>query len=206
MASRFGAHLKLWFFVAPLLAVLVMPALPDTDLFTLDSVETASVASALGSDRANEVMLHANARFRTWFLDSGLVKKSLENTARGEVARIDGGISSFAETWTRHFWQLIFRAIYRATALGSWMWGLVIFLIAMSVDGSVMRKIKASAAGFASPLSFHLAWHGLFLLFGGTLCLLFLPLPMIVTFVSWAVLLAGGLAWKAASSFRSSGT
>ena len=37
------------------------------------------------------------------------------------------------------------------------------FALGMFVDGTARRKIKASAAGFVSPLSFHLAGHGLLL-------------------------------------------
>jgi hypothetical protein len=206
MASRFATHIRLWFFFVPLLAVTVGPAIPEDRLFVIDPLETDSVMATLGSDGANAVMEQANSRFHAWFIDTDIVGKMVNGVRSPDKFASDAGVVAFAELWVRHFWLLIFRVIYRLGVLQNWAGGLAVFTFAMFVDGSVRRKIKASAAGFASPLSFHVAWHGLFMLAGATLLVLFLPLPLIATFISVGVLIGGGLARKAAESFRSTGS
>ena len=43
MASRFGSHLKVWFLLVPVLAIAVMPAIPERMLFEVPEAETASL-------------------------------------------------------------------------------------------------------------------------------------------------------------------
>ncbi|CAM2158315.1 DUF4400 domain-containing protein (plasmid) [Pararobbsia alpina] len=207
MASRFASHLKLWFFVVPLLTVAILPAIPDDGLFNIGAPETQSASIALGADRANEAMTVTNRHFRTWFIDTGYVGKSFAGIASNEFERhADAGVSELGATWVKHLWLLVFRALYRLNVLSAWMCGLCIFAGAMWMDGAARRKIKASAAGYSSPLSFHVAWHGLFLATGALIWLLLAPVPLIFNFASLFVALFGALIWKAAESYRSTGT
>src|SRR5260370_41888922 len=64
MASRFGAHLKVWFFFVPLLALVVMPAIPDRALFQITAAETESLSHWLGAERAGEDTRSAKAILR----------------------------------------------------------------------------------------------------------------------------------------------
>ena len=68
--SRFGSHIKWWFFLVPLLALVVMPAIPDKSLFSVPPEEADSVQTVVGAVRADEVVNLTNARFRRWFVDS----------------------------------------------------------------------------------------------------------------------------------------
>jgi hypothetical protein len=204
MASRFGAHLKVWFFFVPLLAIVVMPAIPDRALFQIPAAETVSLSDSLGAERADEVTRSANAIFRDAFVTNGLLRRTLVAT-QDSSGISDGGASTFAYTWTQNFWLLVYRMIYRAMVMKVWLVGTACFAAAMFVDGTMRRKIKASAAGYASPLSFHLAGHGL-LLIGGTLFgVLVIPLPVLGFY--WVAVGAGLgiLLWKAAESFQSAG-
>jgi hypothetical protein len=198
--SRFFGHVKWWFFTVPILAVCVMPVIQSSEPFEVSDTEAQSVAATIGQARADEATDHANALFRETFVDTGFVRKSLQATATSDIN--DAGANDFARTWVRHFWMLVYRAVYRLTVMKLWLLGTVAFGVAAFVDGTVRRKIKAAAAGFVSPLSFHLAAHGILLVFGVTMAVLIVPVPVLAEYwVGVAVTLAI-LLWKAASSYQ----
>jgi hypothetical protein len=64
----------------------------------------------------------------------------------------------------------------------------------------VRRKIRAAAAGFASPLSFHLAVHALLLTLGCAVAVLLLPLPIVAQCWTAVAVLLPLLLWIASSS------
>lgn len=198
--SRFIAHVRWWFFIVPLIAVFVMPAIPDSSLFEIPDAEARSVERTLGEARADGATERTNAAFRRFFVETGVVQTTLAATRGGDVD--DGGVSSFARIWVRNFWRLVYRAIYRATVMRVWLLGTLVFCTAAFVDGTVRRKIKAAAAGFASPLSFHLAGHGILLLAGVAFAVLVAPVAVFAQY--WIVVAAtmGALLWKASSSYQ----
>src|SRR6185437_6574426 len=106
-SSRFVAHVRLWFFIVPLLAVFVMPAIPDRSLFEIPANEADSVASVLGNDRAGQAVDHTNSLFRHAFVDSGVMLATIDATRSKGLN--DGGVTTFAHTWVRNFWLLKFR-------------------------------------------------------------------------------------------------
>ncbi|SDR54894.1 protein of unknown function [Paraburkholderia fungorum] len=198
--SRFVSHIKWWFFFVPLLALFLVPAIPDTSLFGISAEESDSVVSIVGEQRAADAVALTNERFRRWFVETGLVRATIQATGRGDIG--DSGVSDFAHNWVHNFWLEIYRAVYRATVMKLWILGTMAFCLAAFVDGSVRRKIKASAAGFASPLSFHLAGHGILMVFGLTFAVMVAPVPLFAqVWVGVAVVLAA-LLWKASSSYQ----
>jgi hypothetical protein len=199
-SSRFVSHVKWWFFFVPLIAVFIMPAIPDRSLFEIPDAEAASVATTVGEERADEAAKHANDAFRRWFVTSGLVRASIDATQTKDIG--DGGVSDFAHTWVHNFWLLLYRVVYRAMVMKLWLVGTLVFCTAMFVDGSMRRKIKASAAGFASPLSFHLAGHGILLVFGVAFAVLVAPIPVLAPYWIAVSTALGVLLWKASSSYQ----
>ncbi|WP_321794779.1 DUF4400 domain-containing protein [Caballeronia sp. J97] len=203
MASRFGSHLKVWFLLVPVLAIAVMPAIPERSLFEVPEAETSSLVASVGQERADAAVRHANETFRHAFVDNGLLHRTLN--ASGSVGGMnDGGLSTFAHTWTENFWLLVYRMLFRAMVMKMWIVGTLLFAFGMFVDGTARRKIKASAAGFVSPLSFHLAGHGLLLVCGTLFGVLVVPLPVLAGYWVAVAALLGALLWKAAESFQSS--
>jgi len=198
--SRFVSHIKWWFFFVPLIAVLVMPAIPDRSWFSIKDEEVNSVVSIVGADRADAAVALTNARFRRWFVQSGLVRSTMNAAGSGEIS--DGGMSDLAQAWVQNFWLEIYRVVYRATVMKLFILGTLVFCVAAFVDGTVRRKIKASAAGFASPLSFHLAGHGILLVFGVSFAVLVLPVPIYAQCWIAVAAILGALLWKAASSYQ----
>jgi hypothetical protein len=203
MASRFGSHLKVWFLLVPVLATAVMPAIPERKLFEIPDAETDSLVASVGQDRADAAITSANDLFKRSFVDNGIVHRTL--TASGNVGGMnDGGFSSFAHTWTENFWLLAYRMMFRAMVMKMWIVGTLLFAFGMFIDGTARRKIKASAAGFVSPLSFHLAGHGLLLVTGTLFGVLVAPVPVLAGYWLAVAALLGVLLWKAAESFQSS--
>lgn len=202
MASRFGSHLKVWFILVPVLSIAVMPAIPDRKLFEVPDVETESLVASVGQDRADVAVRSANELFRRSFVDNGLLHCTL--AASGNVGGLnDGGMSTFAHTWTENFWLLAYRAMFRAMVMKMWIVGTLCFALGMFIDGTARRKIKAAAAGFVSPLSFHLAGHGLLIVTGTLFGVLLVPVPVLAGYWLVVAALLGALLWKAAESFQS---
>ncbi|HKR40052.1 MAG TPA: DUF4400 domain-containing protein [Paraburkholderia sp.] len=175
--SRFVRHVKWWFFVLPLLVCVVLPAIPDRALFEISDVESQSVVRALGDDRAAAAVDTTNALFRRLFVDTGAVQATI--SAGGDDDLDADGMHGFAIAWAKHFWMLVYRALYRAVVMHAWLAGLAVLCLAATADGAVRRKIRAAAAGFASPLKFHLAMHALLLTLGATFTVTLLPVPLI---------------------------
>ncbi|SAK73417.1 hypothetical protein AWB80_04097 [Caballeronia pedi] len=202
MASRFGSHIKIWFLLVPVLAVAVMPAIPQCSLFEVPEAESISLVGSVGQERADDAVRQANEAFRHAFVDNGLLHRTLN--ASGDVRGLnDGGFSSFAHTWTENFWLLVYRMMLRAMVMKMWIVGTLLFALGMFVDGTARRKIKASAAGFVSPLSFHLAGHGLLIVTGTLFGVLVVPIPVLAGYWVAVAALLGAFLWKAAESFQS---
>jgi hypothetical protein len=70
MASRFGSHIKVWFLLVPVLAIAVMPAIPDRTLFKIPAAETQSLTAAIGAQRVDDATRSANLIFRQSFVDN----------------------------------------------------------------------------------------------------------------------------------------
>lgn len=193
--------MRLWLVVAPALLAMLSPMLPDDRHFEIDAAEQASVEAVFGEAQAGDLASSANARFRAWFVDSGTIRRSYMGSTNPTLIS-DGGAAGFAEGWMRHFWMESYRAIYRATVAGNWVWGALFFAAAMLNDGAVQRRIRAAAAGVASPVGFHLAAHGLLVALGISASALLLPLSLPASAWTVATACVGVLAWRLAASFH----
>lgn len=198
--SRFGAHIRLWFFFVPVIVVFLMPALPDKALFEIPEAESQSLADTVGDERADEVVAGATGLFRRAFVNTGLLSATVNATRDDTIS--DGGMSDFAHQWVVNFWRLLFRVFYRAYVMKVWLLGTAAFCLAAFMDGSMRRKIRAAAAGCASPLSFHIAGHGILLVLGVAFAVLIAPVPVLAQYWVVVALVLGALLWKAAASYQ----
>ncbi|MEK6291614.1 MAG: DUF4400 domain-containing protein [Paraburkholderia tropica] len=197
-SSRFVRHVKWWFFVLPLIAAVVLPAIPNRQLFEVTDVESQSVARTLGDDRAAAAVDTTNALFRALFVDSGAVQATLD--AGGEDDFDADGMHAFAQNWAKQFWMLVYRAVYRSVVMKTWLLGISLLCLAATVDGTMRRKIRAAAAGFASPLKFHLAIHALLMTTGSAFVVLLLPVPLVANCWTALAVALPLLLWIANSS------
>lgn len=201
MASRFVSHVRLWLLVAPLMICATAPFLPNQDEFEVGGAEQSSVAKVLGASRADRAVSAANERFVRWFVETGAVKASFAGSD-SETMLSDGGAATFGRHWMRNFWLMIYRAIYRASVAQYWAFGGAVLLMALLNDGAVSRRIRAASAGFANPVTFHVAAHGLLVCFGFGASALLLPLPIVAYWWTAGVSIVGLLSWRLASAFH----
>jgi hypothetical protein len=200
MASRFGSHIRLWFFLGPLLAMSIMPVIPNQDLFKITDAESGSVTTLLGVDTAQQAVTETNDKFRTWFVDSGALRATLRASDRSSIYR--KRVDEFPVRWVHNFWHMIYRMIYRAMVMKDWWFGTFVMALAAFVDGGVRRKVRAATGAPAGPLSFHVAAHGLLLSSGVVMTALIAPVPIVASF--WAVVSAIVivLMWRIAASYQ----
>lgn len=196
--SRYVSHVKWWFFIAPVFALVLLPFIPDPSLFAIPSAEQNSVLTVLGADRSDQAVIDTNATFRRLFVDDGIVAVTLRGH---EGTFLDGGIGELMRKWTRNFWRMIYRMVYRAIVARSWLLGGTIFIAGAVVDGSVRRAIRASAAGVTTPLTFHLASHAIVLIVGGLLVSFVAPFPLLAFYWIGVAAVLGFLVWRATSDF-----
>lgn len=201
MASRFVSHVRLWLLVAPLMICATAPFLPNQDEFEVGVAEQSSVAKVLGASRADRAVSAANERFVRWFVETGAVKASFAGSD-SETMLSDGGAATFGRHWMRNFWLMIYRAIFRASVAQYWAFGGAVLLMALLNDGAVSRRIRAASAGFANPVTFHVAAHGLLVCFGFGASALLLPLPIVAYWWTAGVAIVGLLSWRLASAFH----
>lgn len=201
MASRFASHVRLWLLVAPLMICATAPFLPDKTDFEISEAEQSSVVRVLGARRADHAIAVANERFVRWFVAPGAVKASFSGSDT-ETMLSDGGAARLGRNWMRNFWLTIYRGVYRASVAQYWAFGGLVFLAALLNDGAVSRRIRAASAGFANPVSFHVAAHGLLVSFGFGASALLLPLPIIAYWWTVGVAIVGMLSWRLASAFH----
>lgn len=200
MASRFGSHIRFWFFLGPLLAVSIMPVIPNPDLFTITDAESDSVETLLGNDRAQQAVTDTNDKFKAWFVDSGIVRRTLAGSE--QQSAYHENVERLAGHWVRNFWHMVYRMVYRAMVMKAWWFGTLVLALAAFVDGSVRRKVKAATGAASAPLSFHVAAHGLLMAFGVLLTALIVPVPIVAVF--WAAVsgIVIALMWRIAASYQ----
>ncbi|XQM39276.1 DUF4400 domain-containing protein (plasmid) [Cupriavidus sp. H19C3] len=177
------------------------PFLPDKTDFEISEAEQSSVVRVLGARRADHTIAVANERFVRWFVAPGAVKASFSGSDT-ETMLSDGGAARLGRNWMRNFWLTIYRGVYRASVAQYWAFGGLVFLAALLNDGAVSRRIRAASAGFANPVSFHVAAHGLLVSFGFGASALLLPLPIIAYWWTVGVAIVGMLSWRLASAFH----
>ncbi|WP_061958722.1 DUF4400 domain-containing protein [Cupriavidus pauculus] len=200
-SSRFASHVRLWLIISPLMICTLAPFIQDQSAFEISLDERESVERVLGPSKADIALTSANARFHEWFIDSGAVKASFAGSD-APSAFSDGGASAFGRGWMQHFWLTLYRALYRSAVAYHWLFGATVLIMAIVNDGSVCRKIRAASAGFANPVSFHVAAHGLMLSFGIGASALLLPISLLANWWTYVVCLVGLLCWRLAASFH----
>lgn len=200
-SSRFVSHVRMWLLVSPLMICALVPFIQNDAAFEVSDAEQASVSHWIGAAGAHDAATLANDRFDRWFVQSGALQASFAGSD-ADTALPDAGASEFGRGWMRRFWLTVYRAVYRATVAHHWLLGGFILFAALLNDGAVSRKIRAAGAGFANPVTFHVAAHGLLLCFGLGATALLLPVSLLAHWWTLAVCLVGLFSWRLAASFH----
>ncbi|MFC4524783.1 DUF4400 domain-containing protein [Cupriavidus pinatubonensis] len=199
--SRFVSHVRMWMLAAPLMICALIPFIQNDAVFEVGEAERDSVLRVLGKRKADKATTVANDRFDRWVVRSGALRASFSGSD-ASTALPDAGASEFGRGWMRHFWLTVYRAVYRSAVAHYWLFGGLVLLIALLNDGAVSRRIRAAGAGFANPVTFHVAAHGLLVCFGFGTSALLLPVSLLAYWWTFGVCLVGLLSWRLAASFH----
>jgi hypothetical protein len=190
-------HSVFWICIMAL-TFLGWPALISTaDIMRQVRSEVDMMAAAFGHDEAKQIVDKGNEIFHNVFHRSGLAA-GVDNVyaqQKGEESQVllsqVNALSSATNTYWTTFRANIYRLSLRVLVLLTWFPYIVPFLIAMAVDGFVIRKIKLSSYGYMSPMRYSVGLHIILIgLFFPALYLI-APIPVSPYFPPyWALFLA----------------
>jgi hypothetical protein len=202
--NQFAKHVIFWVLTLPILAILLLPVFIPPHEFSVDKKEIAFFQNTLDVD-VTAVTRRSEAAFQSLFVDTGIfqsIKSILVSDARGFM-RADGGMASFSNTYHTALWLLLYRAIWRITAI--WPAALAIVLamgIPSLLDGLVVRARKSYTFEFHNPVYFWTASHSLIIVFGIAAILPLLPMAMTPMVIAAFTLLLCTSLWITAANFQ----
>lgn len=202
--SRIVSHARWWLIALPLLLLIVMPMVPSDDAFRHFPEEEAANARWIGQEVHDKARATATTRFRAWFVDSGVARKSYTMFIKdgGKVIKAEDGMRAATKKWLDHFWMGVYRALYRWEVAWMWYAGLFFFALAAAIDGWVVKNVKSTEFGYSNPLNFHLAVHMLIVMIGLAFVIPFLPIPIGVLVWPSIALIFAGTVWLIMSEFQ----
>ena len=204
MKSRFGKHLLFWL-ICPVVLIFSAPAIPEMEMFTVPAAEEAANVAMIGQAEHLAAKQRAAERFNRLFIESGIVKWSFQHlTSHGKLQVFELARNNLAgEAYLSRLWETVFKALYRIEIAMYWVTATFIVIIACFVDGLVRRKVKTYEFGYANPVAFHLASHGLLSVMGLFLVVPWVPFALQQWIWPLLVVACGAVTWKAAESFQS---
>lgn len=207
MKSRFGRHLVFWLFIAPVVVLLVLPAIPRGELFRLGKAEQAANLLAMGEAEHAMAQRRAVERFRRWFVEPGWVQGSYTMLAprREEVLGVERTLGEASSGWIDRTWLALYRAFYRLEVSLRWYEVMLVVAGAAFIDGLVRRRIRTHELGYNNPVVFHLMTHLLIAIAGLLSLAPFLPLAVPLAAWPLAVIAVAAAAWVAAVNFQTGG-
>jgi hypothetical protein len=198
---KFGTLFRIYFLLIPLLLWVVAPLFLPASWFLISEGELLNNSQLVGEGRHEQILQASHAKFNAYFVDNGIVKKTLDMTKK----RGDSN-ATMAKTilskYVNNFWLQTYKVLYRIELVKFWYVGFLTVLIAAFVDGMVIRKKKTYAADIANPLAFHIFGHAFFAVIGG---LVLLPLlPFTISNLAWPIATAVFclLTWAVAKNFQ----
>lgn len=204
--NQFAKHVIFWVLTLPILAILLLPVFIPPHEFSVDKKEIAFFQDTLDVDVAS-VTRRSEAAFQSFFVDTGIfqsVKSILASDDKGFMrGSAAGGMASFSNTYHTALWLLLYRAIWRITAI--WPAALAIVLamgIPALLDGLVVRARKSYTFEFHNPVYFWTASHSLIIVFGIAAILPLLPMAMTPMVIAAFTLLLCISLWITAANFQ----
>lgn len=147
--------------------------------------EKQGVADYLGADLVTSLGARADAAFRSFFVNTGVI----DSVHRFLIPNADvpkhgtEGLAPWFFVWLddslRTFWLMAYQGIFRFLILSEWLPYMGALLLAASVDGLVIRKVRKENLGYANPVRYRLGVRALVVL--AVVPLIYLTAPISIT-------------------------
>lgn len=166
MIRHFLLWLGIWVLAAVAAATIVTP---DTAYGALDR-DIQMERIMVGEDEVNDLVLRTNDMMAG--MAGALQEDGHDRTPAAKS--FDSGINFHYQT----ILILLYAGIFRFLTTLVWILPGLLLIIGGAVDGYYTRKIRLHGFGYASPVVYNAASHGLIFLLMAPVLYLFLPLPL----------------------------
>ncbi len=163
--ARIGFYLLVWLAQATIIALALSSSWVERQL----KHEYEQVVTSFGPKRARHLENQTQRWYRKAFLDTQWVNHSYwlllpdRQRPRDGIETLAPELFVWIEDRLSTFWAIVYQAVFRVQILLQWLPYLAPLLLAALVDGMVRRKVKQHAYGYANPVRYHAAWHGIML-------------------------------------------
>ena len=204
--NKFARHGVFWFWSLPIVAVLIMPILFSPNSFRISAEEMSVFSDTMGID-TNATTIKANLIFSSLFVDSGFyatVNKFFRSTYTGAFQIASQAQAQHVNsTYASALWLMLYRGIWRLTALWPAVFSIVLALgIPSLIDGWITRARKSYTFESHNPVYFWSASHSFIMVLGLGFLLPLTPVALSpMTFFVYSVILCL-TAWVTAANFQ----
>lgn len=203
--NPFVKQVYFWWIIAPVLSVIIFPALGSVDSLKIKP-EEIQLANRCNDD-IDDVNQSATNHFDSWFVKTGWVAHSIQENVNAEnsVATGYAWLGRTMHTWYGRFWLYAYRVIWRWTAFWPlYIAGVLGIATPCLVDGLVIRAKKRYEFGQYNPMAFNVSGTLFSLAVGWLLYVPLLPLPLTENLMACFFLGLGAVAWISTANFQRS--
>lgn len=201
--NSFTSQLAFWILFLPLLTLIFLPLIKAEN--NIDQVEMEMLLSS-GID-IQEVSFNTQERFKRWFVETGIMPKTLEffnGSAAGpsKTPMIDKA-TDMGMSWMTGVWALIYKSMWRLQAL-IWIYAAAIGAVCLPclLDGFWVRARKRYQFESSNPLIFNMSTHIAVMVLGLLLYIPLIPFALTPTLVACFMAFLGASLWWAAANFQ----
>lgn len=205
--NQFANHLIFWVLALPLVALLTLPAMMESDKFIITQSEVSFFKDVLQKDTTS-ITVSADDTFNSLFIKTMIAPSVREFLTPRRTDQLSGVkmvsiASKVSSNYNTALWLMVYRGIWRITGLWTTVLTILFALgLPCLVDGLATRATKSYNFRFHNPVLFWSSLHSMILILGLGVFLPFLPYalnPSIMT--SFLVVFCASL-WVTAANFQ----
>ncbi|MGT2455692.1 DUF4400 domain-containing protein [Cupriavidus basilensis] len=201
--SEFNQHILFWWLLAPLVALLILPAVMAPESFQIEPAEVRFLSNWGGQHR--EVTRRADEKFARWVVAPRWVERSVSLTQPLGVGgpALSAGATGWLRDWVTGFWMLLYRVLWRVLALGPlYLTAAIGFALPAFVDGIGSRLKKRYDFGQHNPIFFYSSMHFVLLAIGLAMFVPITPLTLTPMVLGGFFLATAAAVWVMAANLQ----
>lgn len=201
--NSFTSQLAFWVLFLPLLTLIFLPMLKSNS--NIDQVELQMLESS--GVNVHEVSVVTQDRFKRWFVETGIMPKTLDffngsPSAKSKTPMIEKA-TDMGMSWMTGVWGMIYKCMWRLDAL-IWIYVAAIGAVCLPclLDGFWVRARKKYQFESANPLIFNMSTHLAVMVVGLLLYIPLIPFALTPSIVACFMAFLGAALWWAAANFQ----